>query len=283
MNSRKEESPAVLTWQQQVWQGGRTIWRSMGPLIIYLTVPAFLMCVGMILQRGRSRESITQYSGNFYYTMGILVTFWIFHRHGQKRGISFWEEATLFWENRCNRRLLQLFGAGFGCSLLFSAMLTLLPLPEAWMASYGSAADGVEMGTDLWLAFLTTMILAPVLEEIVFRGYMLNRLLEGFSERTAVFISAGIFALCHVSFLWMVYAFVMGALLAKVAVWEDNILYSVALHMGFNASVLPLWLLNRSGVFENSWSGLLLPVFLGTGGSLMAYYLYRQYREGGAL
>lgn len=278
-NRQDEESLSALTWQQRVWQGAGTIFKSLGPLLLYLAVPALLMCVGMVLQKGRDKESITHFSGNFYYTLGVLVTFWILNRRSRKRGGSLWEEVTFSWEGSSSRRLWMLFGTGFGCSLLFSAVLTLLPLPGTWMAGYESAADGVGSGTDPLLALFTTMALVPVLEEIVFRGYMLNRLLEGFEERTAILISAGIFALCHVSGVWMVYAFVMGMFLAWVSVREDNILYSMALHMGFNASVLPLWLLNRSGMFDHAVSGSLLTLLIGGAGCLMAYYLCRQYRK----
>lgn len=276
---KKPEEVSGLTWQQLVWQGMGTLRRSLGALILYLIVPALLMCVGMVFQRGRDGTSMVNLSGNFYYTLGIVTTFWILWRRSKKRGSILWEEATLFLWERNDRRLLLLFGTGFGCSLLFSGILTLVPFPAVLMDGYVSAADGVEAGTDLSLAFLSTMVLVPVVEEIVFRGYMLGGLRKGFDERGAILISAGIFALCHISFLWMIYAFLMGIFLARVSVQEDNILYSVALHMGFNATVLPLWALNRSGIFESAWLGPACKLAVGIGGYLLASRLYGRYRK----
>ncbi len=276
---KKPEEASGLTWQQQVWQGLTTLGGSLGALALYLVIPALLMCVGMIFQKGRDGASMADLSGNFYYTLGILTTFWILWRRSKKRGSILWEETTLFFRERSDRRLLLLFGTGFGCSLLFSGILTLVPFPAVLMDGYVSAADGVEAGTDLFLAFLSTMALAPVMEEIVFRGYMLGGLLKGFEEQRAILISAGIFALCHISFLWMIYAFLMGIFLARVSVREDNILYSVALHMGFNATVLPLWVLNRSGIFESAWVGPACKLAVGLGGYLLASRLYGRYRK----
>lgn len=88
--------------------------------------------------------------------------------------------------------------------------------------------------TDLVLAMLSVFITAPICEEIIFRGLMLNRLLEQFSERTAVLMTAFVFAVCHGNLTWMCYAFVMGWLLAFVSVKEDNIFYSIVMHMAFN-------------------------------------------------
>ena len=273
MDDRQE----AATWQQTAWRGMRVIIFSLRPLILYLTLPAVLMCVGMALGRGRHGESIVSTSGNFYYTMGIGASCWLLYRRSKKRGSSLWEDATLFWEGRDPRKLWRLWGAGLGCSLVFSAALTLLPLPEALIQGYGSVSDGVGAGTDPWLAFLSTILLAPAVEEIVFRGYMLNRLLTGFKDQEAVWISSLAFALCHVSLVWMIYAFAMGVFLARVSLREDNILYSAALHMGFNASVLPLWILNEIGIFEQGWAGMCGKLTVGIGGGVLVYTLCRQY------
>lgn len=287
MSSRREiqeeqqvdEKGQEATWEQKVWRGMWVILRSLRPLVLYLALPAVLMCAGMILGRGRNGENLAETSGNFYYTAGILATFWILYRRSRRRGSSLWEDATLYPEERDTRKILLLLGIGFGCSLTFSAILTLVPFPAMLAEGYARASDGVGTGTDPVLAFISTMLLAPVVEEVIFRGYMLNRLLAGFGEREAVFLSSLAFALCHVSLVWMAYAFFMGTLLARVSVWEDNILYSAALHIGFNASVLPLWFLNRTGIFDRGWVGLSGKLAVGICGCWAAFCLYRRYRK----
>ena len=100
---------------------------------------------------------------------------------------------------------------------------------------------------DKILAILSVMFLAPLVEELIFRGYVLNRFLRRFESQTfAVLLCTGIFAACHVTPLWVAYGLFMGLLLAHVSIVEDNIIYAVALHMGYNIMTLPVWFANES-------------------------------------
>lgn len=168
-------------------------------------------------------------------------------------------------------------GLGFGW--FFSSFLTVMPLPRFLLADYGNASDGLRNGTDQILALFATVLLAPLAEELIFRGYVLNRLMGWFSVKGAVLITSLVFALCHVSVIWMIYAFFMGYMLAEVAVREDNIVYSMVLHIGFNLNVLPVWLINQSGlkavVFANNW----LIAFYGAVSIAGAIWLFRKYRR----
>ena len=60
---KKPEEASGLTWQQQVWQGLTTLGGSLGALALYLVIPALLMCVGMIFQKGRDGASMADLSG----------------------------------------------------------------------------------------------------------------------------------------------------------------------------------------------------------------------------
>ena len=61
------------------------------------------------------------------------------------------------------------------------------------------------------LKFLMTVILAPVLEEYVFRRQIIDKL-RGYGEKTAVLISALLFGLFHLNLYQFVYAFGLGIL-----------------------------------------------------------------------
>ena len=148
------------------------------------------------------------------------------------------------------------------------------------MENYRSSSNTLNEGTDQILALVSTAILAPITEEIVYRGYMLNRLLGWFKERDSVLITTAIFALCHVSILWIAYAFVMGLLLAKVSIEEDNIAYSIALHIGFNASVVPIWIVNHIPKLESIlFANNLLIAAYGIAACWCAVELYKKYRK----
>jgi len=270
-----------VMFQQRVWRGTAAVIRSLKPLALYLCLPALLSCAGMVLSGGRDAGDILARSANFYYTMGIILTIVLLWRGSKKKGSSLWQDTTLEFDGLSWRRLFLLFVMGTGLAVFFSALLTVVPFPESFMESYRSSSDGFREGNDKLLAWVSVILLAPVAEEIVFRGYMLGHLLEGFEVRTAMIVSAVIFALCHVSLLWMFYACVMGLMLAWVSVREDNLVYSIALHIGFNASVIPVQLINQICGYENATPRSKGAVILcGAAAAGLALWSFKRYRKG---
>ncbi len=268
------------TMQQRLWRGAGIIWRSLRPLLLYLCLPAVLMCVGMVLYRDRDAQDMLLRSSHFYNALGIVLTLLLLHKRSKKRGSSIWQDAVLSFRDLVWKRLGLLFCLGFGLAVLFSASLTLLPFPKSWILAYRSSAGGVFAGTDRLLAIASAVCLAPVAEEIVFRGYMLGRLLEGFPGRLAVLLTAAVFALCHVSILWMLYAGLLGILLGWVSIKEDNTVYAIALHMGFNMSLVPIGWINGDGARKALLFGSPVRVALwGVGAGLLAWWAYRGYRQ----
>lgn len=95
--------------------------------------------------------------------------------------------------------------------------------------------ESVSGDTESVSMFLYASILAPISEEILFRGYAL-RTLKPFGKRFAIFGSAFLFGLFHGNLLQTPYAFLMGLVLGYVAV-EYSLIWAIALHM-FNNLVL---------------------------------------------
>ncbi len=267
-----------LSFQQKLWRGTGTFFYAIKPLLLYLLLPSLLMCMGMLLSGKRTAQDMVDRSGQFYYTLGILLTLYLLYRRRKKAGGSFFEEVTLEYRELDRGRLLCLAGIGLGLALFFSALVTVVPLPEALIGDYLESSGSWAQGTDQVLALLSTILLAPVAEEIIFRGYMLNRLLGWFGQRESILISSVIFALCHVSPLWILYAFAMGAALAWISMKEDNIAYSMALHIGFNFNVLPVWLINQSPAASRFlFADHRLVAAYGGAACLMAVCLIRRY------
>ncbi len=239
-----------MSFEQKVWKGTQVLVNSAKPALLYLFLPPLLMSVGMALFGGRSAEAVITDSGNFYYALGILLTIFLLHKKSRKNGSSLCQEAGLELKLPDGKRTVLLIVMGLGFAVFFSAVITIVPFPGALRDSYSSSSDILKSGTDLGLAMLCTVLMAPAAEEIVFRGYMLGRLLSWFTKRQAIVLSAVLFALCHVSPLWIVYACFMGILLAWVSIREDDTMYSIALHIGFNLSVVPVSLINGNSVWK---------------------------------
>lgn len=74
-------------------------------------------------------------------------------------------------------------------------------------------------------------ILPAVTEEIIFRGYIFRGIIN---KNAAVIVSALMFALLHMNFNQMSYAFIMGLLFALVVRITDNLSATVLVHLLFN-------------------------------------------------
>ena len=86
---------------------------------------------------------------------------------------------------------------------------------------------------------LFLMIVIAVGEEMVFRGYILNNLMQSLNRWLALAISAALFALMHsnnpgVDFVAMVNLFVAGLLLGINYIFTKNLWFSILLHTGWN-------------------------------------------------
>ena len=123
--------------------------------------------------------------------------------------------------------LLAIFISGQG---LFQVLTPLLEwlfglMGISLMDSIASASGN----TDHWAMFLYVGLLAPVWEEILFRGYVM-RTLKPYGKRFAIFASAFLFGIYHGNVVQSPYAFAVGLVLGYVAM-EYSMLWAMVLHM----------------------------------------------------
>ena len=74
-------------------------------------------------------------------------------------------------------RLAEFAILGSAVNVIVSVVISYLPIPEDIMSSFETLYSGLD-GSNLFIEILAVVIAAPVVEEIIFRGYMLNRLLR---------------------------------------------------------------------------------------------------------
>lgn len=83
------------------------------------------------------------------------------------------------------------------------------------------------------LKYLHMVILAPLMEEFIFRRQIIDRTRQ-YGEKTAVFLSAIMFGLFHQNLYQFFYAFGVGLLLGYMYVRSGRLRYSVFVHMCIN-------------------------------------------------
>lgn len=93
--------------------------------------------------------------------------------------------------------------------------------------------DSLLMNSAMWVNVLVTVILAPVVEELLYRKLLMDRLI-GYGEGPAVLMSGLMFGLAHGNFSQFFYAFGIGILWAYVYARTGRVGYTIAFHMIFN-------------------------------------------------
>lgn len=136
--------------------------------------------------------------------------------------------------------------------------------------------EAVSGDSDTISMFLYASILAPISEELLFRGYIL-RTLRPYGKKFAVFGSAFLFGLFHGNLLQTPYAFLMGLLLGWVAV-EYSALWSIALHM-FNNLVLADLLTRLTSQLPVEFANMIQLILLGSCLAISGVILFVKRRE----
>lgn len=117
---------------------------------------------------------------------------------------------------------------------LYLIVVTVLALlPESWTENYSDAASSIDTGT--FLGVVAVAIVAPIVEEFIFRGLIMTRLSRVMSGWLAIVLSAAVFGLCHGELVWFCYAFMLGAVFAWIDLRASSIWPSILGHIAFNA------------------------------------------------
>lgn len=119
-------------------------------------------------------------------------------------------------------------------------------IPSAWLQELmPELPNWAENEFDMLLSdrwgYLTIGLLAPLSEEIVFRGAILRALLSRFSPVVAIIISALFFMLIHMNPAQMPHAFLIGLLLGWMYWRTGSILPGVAYHWANNSIAYVLY------------------------------------------
>ena len=118
------------------------------------------------------------------------------------------------------------FALAFWIGNFFSFLIVL-------MSSYKGRTPVVAIYESLYTDIIMTVFVAPVLEEIVFRGVIMNNL-KKYGIKTAIIINSLLFGLSHYNIEMIVPAFLTGIIFSCVA-YKYSIKYSILIHFFINA------------------------------------------------
>lgn len=275
-----ERDTGQKTAEQAAFNAAFVFYHAVRPMITYILCATVCLMIGFLfLGGGQGFWEYTRRYGNFFAVLGTIWTFRRLNKKSKAAGNSFFEDASLYRTDLSWKKTLGAFLFGSGMALFLSAVLSLLPRIGP-VKGYVTHVGLAYQQWDVFLSMAASVLFTPLVEEIIFRGYMLNRLLQKWREMTAVLVTTVIFALMHGSLLWFAYAFCMGYVLARLSIREDNIFYGIFLHAGFNLPSTVLWLIyvNVPGSEEALAGDKFMIALLGIAGGLVALLMWRLYK-----
>ena len=127
-----------------------------------------------------------------------------------------------------------LYGLGMTVNLITMAVMMLISSDSDIGDSINSTGITPPDFASSWLLFILLTVIAPVFEEFIFRGAVME-LLKPYGSGLAVFVSAFCFGIYHGNFQQFFYAFALGICLGYIACATGSLFCSTLLHAMFNA------------------------------------------------
>lgn len=87
--------------------------------------------------------------------------------------------------------------------------------------------------TPIWFVFLIVVIIGPIIEELMFRKFMIDRL-SRYGDAVAITVSSVAFGLFHGNFYQFFYAAMLGFVLGYIYTKTGNVKHSILMHMLIN-------------------------------------------------
>lgn len=180
------------------------------------------------------------------YAMAILVVFglpwWVKKRRTTKEDIGLQRLPTwmdILWAP-----------AGMVVYFILTAIVTALASTYLTFIDYTQAQDtgfaSVATQAEYILAFITLVVMAPIAEEVLFRGYLFGKLRKHLRLWVAILITSLLFAIVH--FQWNVGldVFVLSIVLCLLRVISGSLWPSILLHMMKNGIAFYFLFINPS-------------------------------------
>ena len=124
--------------------------------------------------------------------------------------------------------------------------------------------------------FLAVVIMAPLGEEIVFRGFLQKFLEEYWKDITrAVLVTSLFFAMIHFNPFWTIQIYLLGVILGFLSWKTKSIIPSIVLHSMNNGIAFILAVFDESDLGIYLWNNNVSPIFI----AIALYLIYGGYKN----
>lgn len=160
---------------------------------------------------------------------------WLYHRDVEDKKQRGWREE---WFPLEESKLLWTVLGSAALALFCNLLVSILPLGY-WLKDFEEVSEALDTG-GIWLQMAAAGFLVPLVEELVMRGLMYQRLRRMIRPLAAMTVSAIIFGIFHGNVIQGVYAFFLGMFFAWLMERFQRLLVPTVAHMTANLFVLLL-------------------------------------------
>lgn len=217
-----------------------------------------------------------------YLSLGITVFFTLLSYGGAggvlwlmdgRKQIRRERKVTRLRHIRRKRKVTYFMGAGLGvaAALGLNGLLNALGLIEN-SENYQEIANN-QFSAPLLLGIICYGIVAPLAEEIVFRGIIFTRARRIYAFWISMVASSGLFAVYHMNLVQGLYAFGMGMVLCYVYEYFGDFRWPAGIHMAVNTM---MFLMSKAGLEGSFLFSVPASAFWITLSVFLAYGMYTQ-------
>lgn len=213
----------------------------LGIQMVVSFVSGIILSVRLMLENGVDAVNEAQYIESFTAKLTEYTTFitlisnilalaiiWLFFKIRKKKLSG---EIQL---NKCPVKSVLaagLFGIGFG--VVLNVLISIIPFSESMQNSFTDSYSALSAGNAV-ISFISVAILAPIVEEVFFRGLIYTRLKSGMNKIAAAVISSLLFGVMHGEIIWMLIGFMSGLALVWIFEKTRSLLGCIAVHIANN-------------------------------------------------
>lgn len=213
----------------------------LGIQMVVSFVSGIILSVRLMLENGVDAVNEAQYIESFTAKLTEYTTFitlisnilalaiiWLFFKIRKKKLSG---EIQL---NKCPVKSVLaagLFGIGFG--VVLGALISIIPFSESMQNSFTDSYSALSAGNAV-ISIISVAILAPIVEELFFRGLIYTRLKSGMNKIAAAVISSLLFGVMHGEIIWMLIGFMSGLALVWIFEKTRSLLGCITVHIANN-------------------------------------------------
>lgn len=158
----------------------------------------------------------------------VIFGLWYYFMFCHKRQTGDWKQVLK------PRRAIGIIACGFFMQLSLTMLLSaILPLFPKIYESYMGIME--TLGDETIFMVLCICILAPIGEELIFRGLTLRIMRKAFPWQAAVIIQAVLFGIYHMNLVQSIYAALLGLFMGYLAYRYNSIVPGILLHISINS------------------------------------------------